>query len=111
MPGFFYFVCMFYIYILYSKQYDKYYIGHSDNYLQRLIQHNTQEHFNTYTSKFRPWTLAVVFECGQSRKEALRLERFIKSQKSRKLIEQLTDPFFIPQDSLALLVRVPHMRD
>jgi putative endonuclease len=102
---------MFYLYILFSEQYNLYYVGYTGNYRQRLIQHNTQEFFNTYISKYRPWCLAAVFECGMDEKEAIRLERFIKKQKSRKLIELLVNPQFIPKDSLAQLVRVPHLRD
>jgi putative endonuclease len=97
----------FYIYILYSLSSKAFYIGYSNDPIRRLEEHNTRP-FNTYTSKFRPWTLAAVFKCGPSKKEAAKLERFIKAQKSRKLIEQLIDPSFIPQGSLAQLARVPH---
>ena len=69
-------------------------MGYTGNYQHRLIQHNEQEYFNTYTSKFRPWKLAAVFECGHEEKVAIRLERFIKKQKSRKLIETLIDPLY-----------------
>ena len=88
-----------------------YYMGYTSNYNQRLIKHNTQEFFNTYTSKYRPWQLAAVFECGSEEKETIRLERFIKKQKSRKLIESLVNPNFEPTGQLAQLVRVPHVRD
>lgn len=102
---------MFYLYILFSEQHNLYYVGYTSNYQQRLIQHNTQEFFNTYTSKYRPWQLVAVFECGFGEKEAIRLERFIKKQKSRKLIELLVDPEFIPTGTLAQLIRVPQVRD
>jgi putative endonuclease len=102
---------MYYIYLLYAAQYNKYYIGYTHNYHQRLIQHNTQEYFNTYTSKYRPWVLAAVFECGQEERIAIQLERFIKKQKSRKLIEQLIDPSFTPTGLLAQLVRVQYIRE
>jgi putative endonuclease len=102
---------MYYLYILYSADYDHYYIGYTSNYQQRLIQHNTQEYFNTYTSKYRPWSIAAVFECSKEEKIAIQMERFIKKQKSRKLIEQLIDPHFRPNGILAQLVRVPDIRD
>ena len=85
---------MFYIYILYSILHDKYYVGYTSNYIQRLHEHNHQEFFNTFTSKFRPWKIAAVFECSSEENEAIKIERFIKKQKSRKLIEQLVNPFF-----------------
>jgi putative endonuclease len=102
---------MYYLYILFSEQHDIYYVGYTRNYKQRLQEHNTQLHFNTYTSKYRPWRLAAVFECGTTESGAIKLERFIKKQKSRKLIEQLINPLFTPKDALAQLVRVPELRD
>ena len=101
---------MFFLYILHSPNNDKYYIGHSSDPWLRLSHHNTDDK-DTFTSKCRPWVLAAVFEVGNTRSEALSMERFIKKQKSRKFIEQLIDPEFIPQSSLAQLVRVPHVRD
>ena len=57
------------------------------------------------------WTLEAVFEVSEVEANAIYLERFIKKQKSRKLIEKLCDPNFKPTQKLAQLVRVPHMRD
>ena len=101
----------FFIYILYSSGADKYYVGYTSDYEKRLNDHNTQENFNTYTSKFRPWELVAVFHAGDEEAQAIRMERFIKKQKSRRLIEQLIKVNFIPSGSLAQLVRVPHVRD
>ena len=102
---------MFYIYILYSPTHDKYYVGYTSNYQIRLIQHNTQDFFHTYTSKYRPWRMVVIFECGNDEKEAIKFERFIKKQKSRRLIVQLINPGFQPTGFLAPMVRVPDVRD
>ena len=102
---------MFYIYILYSACADKYDIGHTDDVQRRIIEHNEQKNFGTYLSKFRPWKLAAYFEYGNDRSAAIKLERFIKRQHSRKLIEQLIDPEFEPAGNLAPWVRVPHVRD
>ena len=63
--------------------------------------------FCTYSSKHQPWGLIATFEAGETRSEALSLERFIKKQKSRKLIEQLLDVAFIPNGKLAQLVKSP----
>ena len=102
---------MYYIYLLYSENYDRYYIGYTTNYELRLHHHNTQEYFNTYTSNYRPWRIAALFSCGDSCKQAMQLERFIKKQKSRKLLERLADPAFVPEGMLSKLVRVPQVRD
>ena len=108
--GIFIATIMYYIYILYSISSNKYYIGYTANYQRRLLEHNTSERI-TYTSRYRPWMLKAVFECSNQEAEAGRIEKFIKSQKSLKLIEQLCNPDFIPSERLAQLVRVPHVRD
>ena len=104
------FYFMFYIYIIYSSAADKYYVGYSTDPHKRLEEHNTKP-FNTYTSKHRPWKLVAIFRCAENEATAMRIEKFIKKQKSRKLIEQLCIPDFVPTGFLAQLVRVPHLRD
>ena len=101
---------MYFIYILYSDSSDKYYLGYSSDPLRRLEEHNSKP-FNTYTSKHRPWTLTAYFKCSENENDAIRIEKFIKKQKSRKLLQMLCEPSFIPDGNLALLVRVPHVRD
>jgi putative endonuclease len=85
----------FYIYILYSENANKFYIGYSHNPWKRLNEHNTVEHL-TYTSKFRPWQLKAVFIAGENESEAIKMERFIKKQKSRVLLENLINQQFQP---------------
>jgi putative endonuclease len=101
---------MLYIYFLYSRSSDLYYVGYTSDYEKRVHDHNHQDHFNTFTSKHRPWELAAVFECGYVEAEAIKIERFIKKQKSRVLIEKIINghPLTGP---LAQLVRVPQVRD
>ena len=107
----FLFLQMFFIYILYSSSADKYYIGYTTDINQRLHKHNYQDSFNTYTKKYRPWVIRALFECGDIEAEAMKLEKHIKRQKSRKLIELLCTPTFTPTATLSQLVRVPHVRD
>jgi putative endonuclease len=104
------FVCMeYYIYILYSASSDIYYVGYSDDFERRFKQHNHSEKV-TFTSKHRPWILKTVYSCGTKQAEAMKIEKFIKNQKSRKLIEKLIAGGQFT-GVLAQLVRVPHMRD
>ncbi len=42
---------MFFVYILYCKTADTFYVGSTDNYERRLIEHNNHEK-NKFTSKF-----------------------------------------------------------
>jgi putative endonuclease len=97
----------FYIYLLYSESSDKYYAGYSNNPLKRFAEHNNSEH-STYTAKHRPWQLKAVFLVGTNEAEAIKIERFIKQQKSRTLLERLINPEFQPTGFLARLVRVPY---
>ena len=86
-----------------------YYVGYTSDYERRLKQHNESDK-NTYTSKHRPWMIKTLFECGENEAEAIRLERFIKKQKSKKFLRKPVDA----KDSkftgaLAQLVRVPNI--
>jgi len=85
----------------------RHYIGHSENPFDRLNQHNTNS-TEKYTGKHTDWEIVALFETGQSRAEAMAIEKFIKKQKSKKLLLKLIEPDFIPLDKLAQLVRVPN---
>ena len=100
---------MYFIYILYSLTSKLYYVGYSDDYRRRLKEHN-EDVRNTFTSKHRPWVLKAVFKCGRDVAVAIRLERFIKKQKSRKLIEKMILGEKLT-GVLAQLVRVWDVRD
>ncbi len=93
----------YYIYILFSAKHDKYYIGYSNDPWRRVEEHNTKP-FNTFTSKYRPWEIAAVFSCDEE-SNAIHLEKFIKQQKSRRLIEMLIDPKFVPGGVLEKMIR------
>jgi len=101
---------MYYLYVLYSHDADKYYVGHSENPWVRLEQHKTNDG-SKYTGSYHDWELVCVFEVSESKGDADRIEKFIKKQKSRVLIEKLLEPSFKPHGVLAQLVRVPHVRD
>ena len=101
---------MFYIYIIYSNTAEKFYVGHSENPWDRLVQHNENEG-EKYTGKYQNWELKAVFQVSENRGDALLIEKFIKRQKSKKLLLKLIEPEFIPMGDLAQLVRVPYVRD
>ena len=77
---------MFWIYIIYSQRLDRYYVGYTSDLEQRVADHNRGK--NTYTRKGIPWELRHE-EKFASKEEAMRRERYIKSQKSRIFIENL----------------------
>lgn len=97
------------MYILYSDNSDLYYIRYTSNVEKRILEHNELS-TNTFTAKHRPWILKEYFEVMGKENDAMRIEKFIKNQKSRKFIEKILDSevFFGP---LAQLVRVPKLRD
>ena len=80
---------MFYIYILYSNKSDKYYTGLTTDVPKRLNEHNNPSVRSKYTAKYLPWEVKVFFECSDFRGDGLKVERFIKSQKSRVFLEKL----------------------
>lgn len=101
---------MYHIYILYSQQADKFYVGYSEDPWVHLQQHR-ENGLDKFTGKYEQWELAAVFEVSDSRSVAMKMERFIKKQKSRSLLLQLVNPSFVPDGVLAQLVSVPHVRD
>ena len=94
---------MVYLYILFSRSANKYYVGISGDPMLRLDFHNHQDQSN-YTSKFRPWEMVALFKVSEQLGEAMKIERYIKKQKSRRLVERLIDPAFIAEGKLAQLV-------
>ena len=80
----------FYVYILYSEKFDKYYVGHTDDYEARLFRHNNTK-FKNYTYKYRPWILAACFEAGKMRKSAMDIEKKIKNLKSKVMLMRIIE--------------------
>lgn len=100
---------MFYIYIIYSNTAEKFYVGHSENPWDRLVQHNENEG-DKYTGKYQNWELKAVFQVSENRSDVLLIEKFIKRQKSKKLLLKLIEPDFVPTSDLAQLVRVSKIK-
>ncbi|MDA3906316.1 MAG: GIY-YIG nuclease family protein [Bacteroidales bacterium] len=101
---------MYYIYILRSISFDKYYVGYTSDISRRIEEHNSSAR-NTYTSKYRPWKISALFAVSKNEGETIIIERYIKKQKSRSLLMRLIDPNYTPTGKLNKLVRVPQMRD
>jgi len=78
------------VYILYSAQLDRYYVGDSDDPHRRLEEHRTHFYKGSATAKASDWILLQVIHC-LDRAHARRLEGWIKAQKSRSVINRLLD--------------------
>jgi len=76
-----------FVYILQSEKTHGYYVGQTEDVSARLIQHNSADNIH-YSSRDQPWILKAELECID-RNHAMRLEAFIKKQKSRKFIEKI----------------------
>jgi len=75
------------VYVLYTKIYDKYYIGQTNCLCRRLTEHFCKEPI--FTKKYTGWEL-VYIEVYSSRKEAVGRERFLKAQKNKEFYKKLT---------------------
>lgn len=76
----------YFVYILYSKSADRYYIGSTKDLDDRLKRHNTGR--SKYTKRGIPWDLTYKEEYP-TRSDALKRERELKNWKSRIQIERL----------------------
>ena len=75
---------MFFVYALYSKDFDKIYIGYSPDPNKRLLSHN-DERSSGWTSKFRPWILIYTEKC-ESKTTALVREKQLKTSRGRNFV-------------------------
>jgi putative endonuclease len=75
---------MFTVYVLYSKDYDKIYIGFTANLEQRFLSHNKLGK-KGWTIKFRPWEIVYTEEISE-KSVALKREKELKSSRGRNWI-------------------------
>jgi putative endonuclease len=82
-------ILKFFCYILYSKSFDRYYVGYTSDIEERLKLHNTG-YFRgkSYTHFTSDWELFLLIPCDTI-KQAVFIESKIKKMKSRKYIEDL----------------------
>lgn len=77
----------YFVYIPYSKKFNKFYIDQTPNVERRILQHNVFEE-NTSTSKYRPWILNLALKVSD-RSTAMKIEQYIKGRKSKIYINKL----------------------
>jgi putative endonuclease len=78
---------MFTVYVLYSPTFGKTYTGFTSSLSQRLESHNSLA-TKGYTLKYRPWIL-LFSEEFETKTEALKREKELKSGKGRDFIKSL----------------------
>ena len=77
----------FVVYILFSEDYGKTYVGFTSNLIERFKSHNYLSK-KGYTIKFRPWQLIYV-EFFTTKSEALKREKILKTGKGREFIKEM----------------------
>jgi putative endonuclease len=77
---------MFTVYVLYSNDYDKIYIGFTSNIEQRILSHNKLSK-KGWTIKFRPWTF-IHTEKFDDKKDAMKREKQLKTSRGRNWIRK-----------------------
>ena len=80
---------IFYTYVLYSKKFNRMYIGHSNNIERRIKEHNSGK--TKSTKAYIPWKL-VHKEMHKTRKEAVTREKYLKSGIGRELLKNKVMP-------------------
>ncbi|MBZ0203458.1 MAG: GIY-YIG nuclease family protein [Ignavibacteria bacterium] len=77
---------MYTVYVLYSKNFDKIYIGMTSNLEQRFLSHNELSK-KGWTIRFRPWEIVYKEEFAE-KNEAMQREKELKSFKGREFIRK-----------------------
>ncbi len=74
----------YFVYILYSQQRSKYYVGQTHNIEKRLERHN--KGFVPSTKSGLPWELTLSLEV-KNRSEAMKLELKIKKRGAKRFLK------------------------
>ena len=74
----------FTVYVLYSPNFEKIYIGYTSNLEQRLLSHNVLGK-KGWTIRFRPWVIVFTEEYS-TKEEAMYREKQLKQANHRTLI-------------------------
>jgi putative endonuclease len=81
---------MFYTYIIFSEQLQKYYAGYSSDIEKRLYRHGKDK--KKFTGKANDWVLVKYFEF-ENKTDAIKLEIKIKNRGIRRFLEDLNKRF------------------
>lgn len=84
---------MFTAYILQNEKDGKYYIGSTDDITQRLLKHS--KGYSQYTKNRGPFEV-IYKEIYNTRSEAKKREYYLKSLKSRSIIEKIIRQASLP---------------
>jgi putative endonuclease len=80
---------MYHVYAIYNIDNDKFYIGQTNNLEQRLDLHNSREFKHCYTNKFTGFWKLIYSEIFETRQEAMKREKQLKSYQGRLFIKKI----------------------
>jgi putative endonuclease len=83
---------MYTVFVLYSSQFDKIYVGFTNNLDNRFKSHNELGN-KGWTIKFRPWVI-IHTENFDTKSDAMRREKQLKSAMGRTFIRELIQQKF-----------------
>ncbi len=75
---------MYKVYVLYSKQFNKTYIGYTFDLVDRFLSHN-EKTTKGYTVKYRPWEIAF-YESFETKQTAMKREKELKTSRGRAFV-------------------------
>ena len=75
---------MYYVYILYSKEYNRTYVGQTRAIERRILEHNTGK--NKSTRPYLPWQI-IHQEIFKTQEEAIDREKYLKTSAGRRFIK------------------------
>lgn len=78
---------MYFAYVLYSRNFNKIYVGYSSDVKKRLAAHNDERNTG-WTKKYQPWEI-IHQEKFNTKTEALKREKQLKSSKGRSFIREI----------------------
>ena len=77
---------MYFVYVIQSLSHGTRYVGSTDNVTKRFNEHNIGK--CRYTSGRKPWRL-ISQEKFNTRSEAMKREKFLKSGQGRKYLDEI----------------------
>jgi len=85
-------IISYYVYVLYSKKLDKFYIGYAKHLKERLIEHKTG---NIYTTYRMPDLKLVYYEVCLLKQDAIARERQLKTGYGRQYLRNRLKNYLI----------------
>ncbi len=76
---------MFYVYVLKSINYNKFYTGHAKDVNIRLLEHNSGK--TVYSKRYMPWEVLYTEEF-KTEVEAIKREKYFKSAAGRRWLKK-----------------------